>query len=379
MSYDVIVLGLGAMGSSAAYQLASRGARVLGIEAFGRAHELGSSGGKSRIIRLAYFEHADYVPLLQAAWAMWPQIEREAGATLMQVTGGLYIGREGSDVLDGSMDSARRYGLAHELMDADTARDRFPALQLDDDMEALHEPLAGILFPEKCIEAHLSLAERHGAELHFDERATNWTTDAAGVHVTTTAGTYDADRLIICAGAWLPKVAPELNLPLAVERNVLFWFDPVAQPELLAPDRLPVWIMELDDEHAFYGFPALPGQGVKVSRHHGGQPTDPDHINREATEADEEPVRDFMRRHMPLANGPRLETRVCMYTNTPDRNFILDFHPDDQRVVVVSPCSGHGFKFSNVVGRICADLALDGQTEFEIGFLSLGRFSNAAA
>ena len=264
MSYDVIVLGLGAMGSSAAYQLASRGARVLGIEAFGRAHELGSSGGKSRIIRLAYFEHPDYVPLLQAAWEMWPQIERESGATLMQVTGGLYIGRKGSDVLDGSMESARRYGLAHELLDADAARYRFPALHLDDDMDALHEPLAGILFPEKCIEAHLALAERHGAELRFDERATGWTTDAAGVHVTTTAGTYDADRLVIAAGAWLPKVAPELNLPLTVERNVLFWFEPVAQPELLAPDRLPVWIMELDDEHAFYGFPTLPGQGVKV-------------------------------------------------------------------------------------------------------------------
>ena len=179
MSYDVIVLGLGAMGSSAAYQLASRGARVLGIEAFGRAHELGSSGGKSRIIRLAYFEHPDYVPLLQAAWEMWPAIERESGATLMQVTGGLYIGRKGSDVLDGSMESAQRYGLAHELMDADAARTRFPALHLDDDMDALHEPLAGILFPEKCIEAHLALAERHGAELHFDERATGWTTDAA--------------------------------------------------------------------------------------------------------------------------------------------------------------------------------------------------------
>lgn len=377
MTYDAIVVGLGAMGSAAAYQLASRGARILGLEAFGRAHELGSSGGLTRIIRLAYFEHADYVPMLRAAWDLWPKIEAEADrGTLRQVTGGLYIGQRGSHVLDGSLKSAQTHGLQHEVLDADELRRRFPAFQLDDDMAALHDPLAGILFPDRCIDAHLALAERHGAELHFGERVTGWSSDASSVSVTTERGSYSASKLIIAAGAWLPKLVAELELPLRVERNALFWFEPVAQPHLFEAPKLPVWILELDADYAFYGFPSLPGQGVKVARHHGGRQVEPDTIDRDATAADEQPVRAYMARHMPLANGPRLDSRVCMYTNTPDFNFILDFHPADERVVIASPCSGHGFKFSNVIGSIAADLALDGRTQFEIGFLSLDRFAS---
>jgi sarcosine oxidase len=370
------------MGSAAAYQLAARGARVLGIEAFERAHSLGSSGGLSRIIRLAYFEHPDYVPLLRAAWAMWPRIEAELGepGALMKVTGGLYIGRRGSAVLDGSLRSAETHGLAHELLDADEVRRRFPALGVDDDMAALHEPLAGALFPERCIDAHLTLAERSGAELRFGERVTAWSATDAGVTVITDRGTYEADRLVIAAGAWLPKLAPELDLPLTVERNVLFWFEPVAQPEVFDAERLPVWITELDADHAYYGFPILPGHpGVKVSRHHGGTPVDPDEVEREASDADERPVRDYMGRYMPLANGSRLDARVCMYTNTPDFHFVLDTHPEHDNVIVASPCSGHGFKFSSVIGAIVADLALNGRTDFEIGFLSIARFRGASS
>lgn len=383
--YDVIVVGLGAMGSATAYQAAARGGRVLGIEAFTPAHELGSSGGLSRIIRLAYFEHPSYVPLLRAAWEHWPQLEAEADDELLRVTGGIYIGRRGSAVLEGSLLSAQTHGLAHELLDAQESRRRFPALELDDDMQTLHEPLAGILFPHRCIGAHLRLAERHGAELHFEERVTGWTPDSGGgVTVNTDRGTYSAARVVISVGAWLGKLAPELGLPLLVERNPLFWFDPVATRELLGPDRLPVWIMELDVDQAFYGFPALaaskgtPQQGAKVARHHGGWPVDPDTVDRQATDADEQVVRGFMKRYMPLANGPRLDAKVCMYTNTPDFNFVLDFHPDDGRVIVASPCSGHGFKFSNIIGRVCADLALDGRTAFDIDFLKLGRFAAAA-
>ncbi len=226
-SYDAIVIGLGAMGSSAAYQLASRGARVLGLEQFTPAHELGSSGGLTRIIRLAYFEHPDYVPLLRAAWELWPQIELEAGVAagqMMQVTGGLYSGRRGSAVLDGSLRSAQEHGLAHELLDADESRHRFPALQLDDDMQTLHEPLAGILFAPRCISGHLRLAERNGADLRFGERMTGWTSDGDGLTVTTDKGSYSTAKLVVAAGAWLPRVAPELELPLTVERNALFWY-----------------------------------------------------------------------------------------------------------------------------------------------------------
>ncbi|MEP7158817.1 MAG: N-methyl-L-tryptophan oxidase, partial [Chloroflexota bacterium] len=378
MSYDVIVVGLGAMGSATAYQAARRGARVLGLEAFTPAHELGSSGGQTRIIRLAYFEHPAYVPLLRAAWEMWPRIAEEADRELMLVTGGLYAGRRGSAVLEGALASAQQHGLAHEMLGAQETRERFPALTVDDDMQTLHEPLAGILFAQRCIAAHLELAARHGAELRFEERVTGWQADGDGIRVTTNLGSYTGAKLVVAAGAWLPELAPELKLPLTVERNVNFWFEPVASPELLSPARLPVWIVELDDEHAFYGFPMLPaeaglGEGAKVSRHHGGTSVDPHAVDREARPEDEAPVRDFIKQYLPLANGPRLDARVCMYTNTPDFNFVLDFHPADSRVVIASPCSGHGFKFSNVIGRVCADLALDGQTSFDIDFLSIRR------
>ena len=383
MSFDVIVIGLGAMGSAAAYELARRGARVLGIEAYTPAHELGSSGGLTRIIRLAYFEHPDYVPLLRAAWESWPSLAAEAGDDLLLQTGGLYIGRRGSAVLEGSLASARQHGLEHELLDAAESNRRFPALRLDDDMQTLYEPLAGILFAQRCIAAHLRLAAAHGAELRFEERVAGWTSGDGGLAVTTDRGTYQADKLVIAAGPWLASLVPGLDLPLTVERNPLFWFEPTATPKLLAPDRLPVWIMELDPDHAFYGFPALaagrdgsPAQGVKVARHHGGRSVDPESVEREATAADEAVVRGFIERHMPVANGRRLDARVCMYTNTPDFNFILDFHPADQRVVIASPCSGHGFKFSNVIGRVAADLLLEGTTPFEIGFLSLDRFGS---
>ena len=372
------------MGSATAYQLAARGAHVLGIEAFTPAHELGSSGGSTRIIRLAYFEHPSYVPLLRAAWALWPQLEREAEDELLRVTGGLYIGRRGSAVLEGSLLSAETHGLAHELLDADESRHRFPALELDDDMQTLHEPLAGALFPQRCIAAHLRLAERHGAQLHFEERVTGWTRDGAGIAVATTRATYHARKLVVAVGAWLDKLAPELRLALTVERNVQFWFAPAARPEIFEPDRLPVWIMELDAEHAYYGFPALPArvgapaEGVKAARHHGGRRVDPDTLDRDVADADEQVVRQFTQRYMPLLGGRPLDSRVCMYTNTRDFNFVLDFHPEDDRVVIASPCSGHGFKFSNIVGRISADLALDGRTEFDIDFLSLRRFATAA-
>ncbi len=396
--YDVIVLGLGAMGSATAYQLAKRGARVLGLEAFTPAHELGSSGGLTRIIRLAYFEHPSYVPLLKAAWALWPEIETEANDHLLEVTGGLYIGQRGSDVLDGALLSARTHGLEHELLDADESRARFPALQIDDEMQTLYEPLAGLLFAQRCIAAHLRLATRRGAELHFEERVTGWTLDGGeggggadrggGVTVTTTRGTYHAAKLVMSAGAWLPKLMPELRIPLQVERNVAFWFEPIAQAEIFAADRLPVWIMEIDAEFAYYGFPTLPEQpatesvaaahhqGVKAARHHGGQAADPDAVDRNASDADERVVRDFMGHYMPLAAGRRMDARVCMYTNTPDQNFVLGLDPRDDRIVIASPCSGHGFKFSTVIGQICAELALEGNTSFDIDFLSARRFSD---
>jgi sarcosine oxidase len=380
LKYDVAVIGLGAMGSATAHELARRGRRVLGIEAFTAGHQLGSSGGLSRIIRLAYFEHPSYVPLLRAAWTGWHELEQLSGADLLLETGGIYAGRRGSDVLEGSMLSARRHDLPHELLDADEVNRRFPAFRLDDDMQAIHEPLAGLLYPERCIEAQLELARTAGADLRFEERVQSWTGGAGKgqLHVVTDRGEYDADRLVLAAGAWLPALVPDLHLPLEVERNVLFWFEPgAAKADVIGPNRMPVYIIERDETHAFYGFPALPDQGLKIARHHGGYPVTPDTIDRQATAADEAPVRAFADRYLPGDAGRRTDARVCMYTNTPDRNFIIGFHPANPCVVIASPCSGHGFKFSNVIGLIAADLATDGGTDFDIDFLSLERFAVA--
>ena len=377
MNYDVAVIGLGAMGSATVHELARRGQRVLGIEAFTAGHQLGSSGGLSRIIRLAYFEHPSYVPLLRAAWTGWHELEELSGEDLILQTGGIYAGRRGSDVLEGSMLSASTHGLPHELLDADEVNSRFPAFRLDDDMQAIHEPLAGLLYPERCIKAQLDLAQAAGADLRFEERAQSWNGSAGGgpLHVVTDRGEYDADRLVLAAGAWLPTLVPDLHLPLEVERNVLFWFEPgAAKADVIGPDRMPVYIIERDEAHAYYGFPALPDQGLKIARHHGGYPVTPDTIDRQATAQDEAPVREFADRYLPGDAGPRTDSRVCMYTNTPDRHFIVDFHPANPRVVIASPCSGHGFKFSNIIGLIAADLATQGGTEFDIDFLSLDRF-----
>jgi sarcosine oxidase len=375
MHYQVIVIGLGAMGSAAVASLARRGVRVLGLEAFDRAHDLGSSGGLSRIIRLAYFEHPAYVPLLREAWRGWRELEAETGRQLLLQTGGVYAGRRGSAVLEGALRSAAEHGLEHRMYDADEAAAQFPALRLDPDMELLYEEAAGLLYPERCIETHLALAEAHGAELRFAERVSSWK-GGASIEVASDQGSYTCDRLIIAAGAWLPKLAPELELPLTVERNVLFWFDPLDR-SLLEPERLPVYLVELDAEHTYYGFPVLPDQGAKVARHHGGRPTDPDSVQREVDDEDERPVRAFAERYLPAAAGQRLDAKVCMYTNTPDFDFIMDKHPADERVVIASPCSGHGFKFSNVMGAIAADLALTGKTDHDIGFISLNRFGRA--
>ncbi len=373
-TYDAIVVGLGAHGSAAAAELGRRSARVLGLERFHRGHALGSSVGRSRIIRLAYFEHPDYVPLLRRAWDRWLDLERETGERLLVETGGLYVGAPGSAIVEGSLRSAREHGLAHEVLDAATMRERFPALRVDGGMVGLHEAKAGYLVPERCIEAHLALAERRGAALRFGEVVERWAADGSGVRVETTGGRYRAERLVIAAGAWLPRLLPDLGVPFEVERVTLFWFEPSAPQPF---ERLPVYIVETDWDGSFYGFPYLPDQGLKVARHGSGERADPDALDRSPRGADEERVRRFVRRHLPEGDGPLREAKVCLYTKTPDEHFVVDRHPAHERVVFASACSGHGFKFASVIGEALADLALDGRTSLPIGFLSLRRFARS--
>jgi sarcosine oxidase len=378
--FDAIVIGLGAHGSGAALALARRGVKVLGIEAGERGHELGSSGGRSRMIRRAYFEDPAYLPLLAASWAAWDVIGAAAGERLVEVTGGLYAGPAESDVFRGSVASARDQGLIHDVLDAAEIRRRWPIFTVGDEMGGLYDPGGGMIRPERAIEAQLRLAEQAGAVLRFLERAVDWRpARGGGLEVETDAGVFGADHLVIAAGAWTGYFVPDLRLPLEVERMPVFWFEPDVPAEDVSVGRLPMWIMDTGGGGVFYGFPYDAAAGLKVSRHHSGDVVDPDVVDRVARPADVERVRAFMRRHMPAADGLLREATVCLYTNTPDLNFVIDVHPAVPSVAFASACSGHGFKFAPVVGEILADLALTGSTNHPIGHFRASRFSSPAA
>lgn len=358
------MIGLGGMGSAAAARLAARGARVLGIERFTPAHDRGSSHGRSRIIRQAYFEGAQYVPLLLRAYELW----RELDPSLLHLVGGLMIGAPDSDVVTGSVAAARTYGLAHEVLDAAEIRRRFPELTPAEDVVALYEPMAGFVVPEACTLAHLARATKHGAELHFEEAVTSWSASTSGVSVTTTRAHYEADRLVIAPGAWAPELL-DLAVPFTIERQALFWFDAPF------PSQFPIYIWELDRMVHFYGFPA-DAAGAKVALYHGGDVCTPDTIDRSVRAEEVERIRAILSSRIPALNGPLADATTCMYTNTPDLHFVLGLHPAHANVIVASPCSGHGYKFASVIGEILADLAIDGATRHPIEEFSPTRFGS---
>lgn len=375
-SWDVIVLGLGGMGSAAACHLAQRGARVLGLDAYPRAHAQGSSHGRSRIIRQAYFEAPEYVPLLSRAYALWRELEQASGRRLLRITGGLNVGLPQSELVAGALASARLHGLLHEYLSAAEVNARFPGFRLPDGFAAVYEPQAGVLAPEECTAAHLDLAARHGAELHHSEPARRWRADGAGVHVETDQQTYTAAHLIIAPGPWAPEVLADLALPLTVQRVVNVHFEP-ARPDLFTAECFPVYLWDLP-EGFYYGFPALPEQGIKFGRHDVDEPCTPQTIRRDISPVEVEALQNILNRYMPGAAAAVKWALTCMYTNTPDRHFVIDRHPRHEQVTIACGFSGHGFKFASVVGEILADLALAGSTRHSIAFLSLRRLGTPA-
>lgn len=375
--YDVIVIGLGAMGSAAAYHLAAGAARgrrqrVLGLDAFGRGHKRGSSHGTSRIIREAYYESPEYVPLVQRAYTLWRELEAASGRRLLTITGGLNIGAPESEFVRGSRASAIAHALPYEELTPAEVAARFPGFRLPESLMAIYEPHAGWLQPEECVFAHLDLAARHGATIRHDEPARRWRADGDGVQVETDAGVYAADRLVITAGPWTSEVLASLGLPLAVVRIVNAHFAP-AVPERFAPDRCPVYLLDVPEGN-YYGFPALPGEGLKIGRHETGEPCTPATIRRTVDDAEVAMLRRVLDTYLPGAAGDVRHTLTCMYTNTPDRHFILDHHPQYANVVYGCGFSGHGFKFASVIGEIMADLATQGTTHHDIAFLAASRF-----
>ena len=340
-------------------------ARVLGLDRFAPPHEQGSSHGQTRIIREAYFEDPVYVPLVRRAYELWDELARASGRDVLRVTGGLMIGRPDSVIVAGSRRSAEEHGLPHEVLDAAAVRRRFPALRPAGEMIAVLEPRAGILQPHECIAAHLELAGRHGAELRFDEPLLRWAPDGEGVRVETARGACTARRLVLTAGAWVAQLLPGVAVPFQVERQVLHWFQAI-NPAEFTPERCPVHLWQFDGMRFFYGFPDE-GAGVKVAFHHDGETTTADTVRREVAEAEVEAMRQVLRRFIPGANGALRSSVVCVYTNTPDEHFWIDRHPGHPQVIVGSPCSGHGFKFSAAVGEVLADLAQDAAPRVDLG------------
>ncbi|WNG85531.1 N-methyl-L-tryptophan oxidase [Mycobacterium sp. ITM-2016-00317] len=377
MTFDVIVIGLGGMGSAAAYHLAARGQRVLGLEKFGPAHDRGSSHGGSRIIRQSYFEDPAYVPLLLRAYDLWEQLARDSGRDVYRLTGGLFIGPPDCLTVAGSLRASRQWDLPHELLDEHEIRSRFPNFTPDPGDIALYEAKAGFARPELTVQAHLDLAGNAGATLRFGEEVTEWTATPDGVTVRTAAGVYTAGQLVICPGAWAPQLLAEFGIPITVERQVLYWLDPVGGTA--AFEDQPIFIDEDSSGVQSYGFPAIDGPrgGVKVAFFRKGVECTPETIDRTVGEREIREMRTRAAELIPKLDGPCLHSATCMYSNTPDQHFVIARHPDSVNVTVACGFSGHGFKFVPVVGEILADLAISGATAHPISLFDPRRLVTA--
>jgi sarcosine oxidase len=370
-TFDVIVVGVGGMGSAAAYHLARRGKAVLGLDRFEIPNERGSSHGITRVIRLAYNEHPAYVPLLRCAYAGWRELGAESGEQLLHITGSMDISRPDQPVVEGSIRSCEEHALPYEVLDATEVARRFPGYRLDPEMVAVLQPDGGFVLPERAIAAHARGAVAAGAELHTGERVAGWEPTNGGVRVTTDLGTYEARGLVLTAGAWMHEIA---GLPVVAERQVLAWLEP-DQPELFRPDTCPVFVMQTADDGRYYGLPEFGIPGFKLGRYRHFEERGPaDDLDLTPRADDERMLRDYAARYFPAGAGAALSMVGCLFENTPDEHFILDRFPDLRQVVVGGGGSGHGFKFCPVIGEILADLATEGKTPHDISLFRSDRF-----
>lgn len=369
---EVIVVGLGGMGSATVRQLAARGVRVLGLERFTPAHDRGSSHGGSRVIRQSYFEDPAYVPLLLRAYELWEEAEKDSSVDLLTLTGGLYLGPPDSTTFAGSLAAAQKWVLPHEVLDAAQIRTRFPTFAPGADEMGVYEERAGFVRPEATVAAHLDLAARDGADLRFGTRVLDITETVGGVRVRTTDGTFEAGHVVVSPGSWAPDLLAGLDLPLRVERQVQYWFAP---PGGVAPfvDH-PVYVSELATGGQIYGFPSIDGPdgGVKVAFFRRGRDTHPDALDRVVTDDEVAEMRDRVAHTLPGLAGPVVSTVPCMYTTTPDEHFVIRRAGN---VTIGCGFSGHGFKFVPVIGEILADLATSGTTPHPVALFDPQRFA----
>jgi len=380
-TYDVIVLGVGSMGSATCYHLAKRGYSVLGIEQFGIPHERGSHTGQSRVIRKAYFEHPDYVPLLNRAYENWSSLEQESGLQLYYKTGLLYFGQPKHLLIEGVLESSKLYDIELHKIGRQELKTDYSQFNIPGDYEAYIEPDAGFVTPERSILTHVQSALQHGAHINSNEKVLSWNAEGDSISVKTNKGTYSCNKLVISTGSWLDKVAPELLPELQVTRQIMAWVIPKSWDKF-SPDKFPCWTIADDTQGGiFYGFPVLDAGkfgspiGLKLAHHYHGPEQNPDNIDHHLDEAEEEKLISFMNRFIPEGYQSTHIQKSCLYTNTSDEHFIVDVLPENKNVVVAGGFSGHGFKFASVIGEALADLSTQGRSELPIKFLGLSRFS----
>ncbi|MBM3177091.1 MAG: N-methyl-L-tryptophan oxidase [Bacteroidetes bacterium] len=379
-SFDVVVLGVGSMGSAACYHLAKRGMSVLGLEQSSIVHEFGSHYGQSRIIRKAYFEHPDYVPLLKRSYELWNVLEQETGTRLYTETGLLYAGRKDSMLMKGVRESAGIHDIPIEFFDFDRLKKVYPPFSLHPGHDIIFESGAGFLEPERCIEAHVEQAKISGAQIRSHEKVLGWAKSGSGYEVTTNKGIYAAEKLVLTAGAWIGGLLPQVSQQLKVTRQTVFWMA-TKHPDLFSPERFPCWLAETENSgDVYYGFPNLqagvygPLHGLKIAQHNPGQVTDADSVDRMVSAEEKDAMRAVMEEIFPGEYAGLLHTKVCLYTYSPDEHFIIDVSKDDPNLIFAAGFSGHGFKFCSVVGEVLADLAQDGKSSLPVQFLSANRF-----
>jgi sarcosine oxidase len=371
--YHTIVIGLGGMGSAALYHLAQRGVDVCGIEQFEIAHDQGSSYGETRAIRKAYFEHPDYVPLLHRAYDLWADLQAKTTQNIITECGMIFAGPESSPAVHGLNTCYTEHDLPHDKLSASEAADRYSKFHFNKEDTVFYDPIAGYVVPEATIETHINLAGEAGATIKTGTEVKYWREIDGGVEVTTGKETMTADKLIICAGAWAGQVLAKLDLPLEIRRNVQLWY---STPDIdKYANDFPVWFMDRS-YGGIYGFPSLDGKTMKAAVHTGQDLTkSPETLKRELVEDDQKLVLQCLEETFPGIQPQLDRYSVCMYTCTPDEHFIIDEHPDHENVYIAAGFSGHGFKFTPVIGEILAELAMTGHSRQPFDFLRLIRFT----
>jgi len=368
--YDVIVVGVGGMGSASAFHLAKRGLRVLGLEQFNIPHALGSSHGITRIIRLGYYEDPSYTPLVNRALELWKELQTEVDERLYYETGSIDAGASGDLTFEGSLSACKFHKLPYEVLDNQQVEERFPAYKLPKNIMSVYQRDGGFLLPERCIVSHVMAAQSLGARIQAREEVLEWSTTSQGVRVVTNQGTYEAEQLVFTAGAWMGQLVKEMGLFTRVERQVLGWFQPLVR-DIFSPTKFPVFNIQVP-EGRYYGLPEFSVPGFKLGRyHHLDEGVIPQNLSQICTKEDQSVLRDFVAKYFPLGNGATMALAPCMFTNTLDEHFIIDEHPKYSQVKIVSPCSGHGFKFCSVIGEIVADLVQSGKTRHDISLFSM--------